>query len=120
MSQCARCARARTQACSGVRWSCAAPLEDIGAAAGFERNQKLAHSFMICSNIKPTAREESIGLAIRVNHEENQRDSRMDVQRKLEILADAAKYDASCASSGTEKRDSSDGKGLGSTAPGMG
>ena len=36
----------------------------------------------------------------------------MDVQRKLEILADAAKYDASCASSGTEKRDSSDGKGM--------
>ena len=44
----------------------------------------------------------------------------MDVRRKLEILADAAKYDASCASSGTEKRDSRDGKGLGSTAPGMG
>src|SRR6201991_1769838 len=44
----------------------------------------------------------------------------MNLQRKLEILADAAKYDASCASSGTEKRDSSDGKGLGSTAPGMG
>jgi putative DNA modification/repair radical SAM protein len=44
----------------------------------------------------------------------------MDLQRKLEILADAAKYDASCASSGTEMRDSTDGKGLGSTAPGMG
>ncbi|UYO50724.1 putative DNA modification/repair radical SAM protein [Rhodopseudomonas palustris] len=44
----------------------------------------------------------------------------MDVQRKLAILADAAKYDASCASSGTEKRDSQGGKGLGSTAPGMG
>jgi putative DNA modification/repair radical SAM protein len=44
----------------------------------------------------------------------------MNVQRKLEILADAAKYDASCASSGTEKRDSRDGKGMGSTAPGMG
>jgi len=44
----------------------------------------------------------------------------MDLQRKLEILADAAKYDASCASSGTEARDSRDGKGLGSTAPGMG
>jgi len=44
----------------------------------------------------------------------------MDLQRKLEILADAAKYDASCASSGTEQRDSSDGKGIGSTAPGMG
>lgn len=34
---------------------------------------------------------------------------------KLEILADAAKYDASCASSGTTKRNSRDGKGLGST-----
>jgi len=43
----------------------------------------------------------------------------MDVQRKLAILADAAKYDASCASSGTDKRDSRDGKGLGST-DGMG
>src|SRR3954467_15031406 len=44
----------------------------------------------------------------------------MDVKRKLEILADAAKYDASCASSGTEKRDSRDGKGMGSTDAGMG
>jgi putative DNA modification/repair radical SAM protein len=44
----------------------------------------------------------------------------MNVQRKLEILADAAKYDASCASSGTEKRDSRDGKGMGSTDAGMG
>ncbi|MDR6293955.1 putative DNA modification/repair radical SAM protein [Inquilinus ginsengisoli] len=34
---------------------------------------------------------------------------------KLDILADAAKYDASCASSGATKRDSRDGKGLGST-----
>jgi len=44
----------------------------------------------------------------------------MELQHKLEILADAAKCDASCASSGTELRDSSDGKGLGSIAPGMG
>ena len=36
------------------------------------------------------------------------------LQRKLAILADAAKYDASCASSGTTKRDSRDG-GIGST-----
>lgn len=43
----------------------------------------------------------------------------MDVRQKLEILADAAKYDASCASSGTVRRDSRDGKGLGSTE-GMG
>lgn len=34
---------------------------------------------------------------------------------KLAILADAAKYDASCASSGGERRGSTDGKGLGST-----
>jgi putative DNA modification/repair radical SAM protein len=44
----------------------------------------------------------------------------MNLQRKLAILADAAKYDASCASSGTTTRDSRDGKGLGSTDGGMG
>lgn len=37
------------------------------------------------------------------------------LQEKLAILADAAKYDASCASSGGEKRNSKDGKGLGSS-----
>jgi putative DNA modification/repair radical SAM protein len=41
------------------------------------------------------------------------------VIEKLEILADAAKYDASCASSGTSKRNSVGGKGIGSTE-GMG
>ena len=39
----------------------------------------------------------------------------MDLDRKLAILADAAKYDASCASSGTTRRDSLGGKGIGST-----
>jgi putative DNA modification/repair radical SAM protein len=34
---------------------------------------------------------------------------------KLAILADAAKYDASCSSSGTDKRHSLGGKGVGST-----
>jgi len=44
----------------------------------------------------------------------------IDVRQKLEILADAAKYDASCASSGTSKRDSRGQKaGIGSTE-GMG
>jgi putative DNA modification/repair radical SAM protein len=38
--------------------------------------------------------------------------------QKLEILADAAKYDASCASSGAEKRDSKNG-GIGSTSNGI-
>ncbi len=44
----------------------------------------------------------------------------MELLKKLEILADAAKYDASCASSGTEKRDSlGDKRAIGSTE-GMG
>ena len=44
----------------------------------------------------------------------------MDLLKKLEILADAAKYDASCASSGTVKRSSLGEKdGIGSTE-GMG
>ncbi|MEJ6396718.1 putative DNA modification/repair radical SAM protein [Yoonia sp. 208BN28-4] len=40
--------------------------------------------------------------------------AQMSLQNKLAILSDAAKYDASCASSGSTKRDSKDGKGLGS------
>jgi putative DNA modification/repair radical SAM protein len=44
----------------------------------------------------------------------------MELIRKLEILADAAKYDASCASSGTAKRSSAGARtGIGSTE-GMG
>jgi putative DNA modification/repair radical SAM protein len=43
----------------------------------------------------------------------------MEIEAKLAILADAAKYDASCASSGAPKRSSTPGKGLGSTS-GMG
>lgn len=44
--------------------------------------------------------------------------AQLDTRQKLEILADAAKYDASCASSGTTKRNSLKG-GIGSTE-GMG
>ncbi len=44
----------------------------------------------------------------------------LDLQAKLAILADAAKYDASCASSGSVKRDSKGGQGVGSTDRGMG
>ncbi len=45
----------------------------------------------------------------------------MAPMRKLAILADAAKYDASCASSGSIRRDASSSKnGLGSTSGGMG
>jgi len=42
---------------------------------------------MICSNIKLIAQRESIELAIREIHEQNQMDSEMDLYRKLEILA---------------------------------
>ena len=41
------------------------------------------------------------------------------LKQKLSILSDAAKYDASCASSGSASRDSVGGKGVGSTE-GMG
>lgn len=39
----------------------------------------------------------------------------MDLQKKLEILADAAKYDSSCASSGAPKRGSRGVSGLGAS-----
>ncbi|WP_396595787.1 putative DNA modification/repair radical SAM protein [Brevundimonas sp. R86498] len=45
--------------------------------------------------------------------------AQLDLRKKLAVLADAAKYDASCSSSGTSKRDSRGGKGIGSTE-GMG
>src|SRR5688500_10030131 len=45
--------------------------------------------------------------------------AQLGTREKLAILADAAKYDASCASSGSVKRDSLGGKGIGSTE-GMG
>jgi putative DNA modification/repair radical SAM protein len=44
-----------------------------------------------------------------------ERMGKMTIRQKLALLSDAAKYDASCASSGTSRRDSRDGKGLGST-----
>lgn len=43
----------------------------------------------------------------------------MQIAQKLAVLADAAKYDASCASSGAPKRNSARGHGIGSTT-GMG
>ncbi len=48
-----------------------------------------------------------------------ERMSQLQITEKLAILADAAKYDASCASSGTAKRSSTKGAGIGSTE-GMG
>ena len=45
----------------------------------------------------------------------SERTMQLTLQRKLAMLADAAKYDASCASSGTEKRNSQEQGGIGST-----
>jgi putative DNA modification/repair radical SAM protein len=39
--------------------------------------------------------------------------AQLNLTRKLEILSDAAKYDASCASSGGERRSSRSGRGVG-------
>lgn len=46
--------------------------------------------------------------------------AQLDTTEKLTILADAAKYDASCSSSGAKRRNSTDGKGIGSTLGGGG
>jgi len=52
-------------------------------------NPRLAHLFMICSNIKLTGPAESIEIGTLAIHQWNQRDSTMAMQRKLEIMADA-------------------------------
>ncbi len=65
-------------------------------------------------------REESDGeLFFATTRTYSEQMAQLDTREKLAILADAAKYDASCASSGTSKRDSRGGKGVGSTE-GMG
>ena len=61
----ARCARANSQACLCVRCSCAAPLRKFGLYRFFPVNPRLAHLFMICSNIKLTGPAESIGIDAR-------------------------------------------------------
>ena len=52
-------------------------------------NPRLAHLFMICSNIKLTGPAESIEIDTLAIHEWNQGDSTVDAQFRLEILADA-------------------------------
>src|SRR6476659_5537843 len=54
-------------------------LKRFGPLPVRQENQKLAHLFMICSNIKLTGPRESIELALEGIHEQNQLDSRMDV-----------------------------------------
>jgi len=54
-------------------------------------------------------------LAQRITGTYQEHMAKMTLQEKLALLSDAAKYDASCASSGTSTRSSRDGTGLGST-----
>jgi hypothetical protein len=62
---------------------------NFGLYRFFLVNPRLAQLFMICSNIKLTGPAESIEIDALAIHEWNQGDLTMDVQRKLEILADA-------------------------------
>ena len=55
-------------------------------------------------------------LGLRTYHEQTMKQS---LSERLAILSDAAKYDASCSSSGAGKRDSAGTKGLGSTGNGI-
>jgi len=52
---------------------------------------------------------------LRMGTKREQKMTSLTLRRKLAVLSDAAKYDASCASSGTEKRDSRQTGGIGST-----
>jgi putative DNA modification/repair radical SAM protein len=63
---------------------------------------------------KATHPVEQRGLASSAARTYYEHMARLSLQQKLAILSDAAKYDASCASSGGVKRDSRDGKGFGS------
>ena len=54
----------------------------------------------------------------KIEHKHRYKDKKFS--KKLAVLADAAKYDASCASSGTIDRHSKNSQGVGSTSRGMG
>jgi hypothetical protein len=64
-------------------------LRKFGLYRFFLVNPRLAHLFMICSNIKLTGPAESIAIDTLSIHEWNQRDSMTNTQFKLELLMDA-------------------------------
>ena len=63
----------------------------------------------------PLERQVEFRIDRAASKEQKENMANPDLKTKLEILADAAKYDASCASSGAPKRDSKNGTGVGST-----
>ncbi len=73
----------------------------------------------LCNNLFKMALLDSFVLGMFLKRIDGWIMAKHSTQQKLEILADAAKYDASCASSGTQKRNSLGSSGLGSTE-GMG
>jgi len=76
-----------------------------------------------CATLAGTCRPQSLSLEIKLfffcSNPYIRGMSEKPILQKLAVLADAAKYDASCASSGTVRRDSTGTKGIGSTG-GMG
>lgn len=79
------------------------------SSAGGE-NLKLKGLFLTTVNVLINPSNHLSEPASRVSYSAR----KMDLQQKLAILADAAKYDASCASNGGVKRSSRDSKGVGS------
>ena len=100
------------------RWKSVLPsTEKLGLAARFDRGVRRGIR-LHARHHRRGARGLKIRAAAATGTEENA--CSMDLLKKLEILADAAKYDASCASSGTAKRNSlGQSFGVGSTE-GMG
>jgi putative DNA modification/repair radical SAM protein len=80
-------------------------------------------SFLRCRTLAATQRKQSLRIENKLfffcSAPYIRGMSEKPILQKLAVLADAAKYDASCASSGTVRRDSTGTKGIGSTG-GMG
>lgn len=86
---------------------------DTGDPPGLQRGVTLLFTY---SGVRQSAHARACFDSLSIHTVYN---TSMELRHKLSILADAAKYDASCASSGAPKRGSVAGKGLGSTT-GMG
>jgi hypothetical protein len=67
-------AAAQTRKRAGACGAHAPLLQEFRLQRFFRMNPRPAHLFMICSNIKLTGYEESIGIGVELIHEQNQRD----------------------------------------------
>ena len=113
--------RANSQACSCVRCSCRRSFRKFAVTASSRVNPRLAHLFMICSNIKLTGPAESIEIDACWRFMNGIKGiQRWTCNASWKSWRMPRNTTPPAPPRGTEKRDSSDGKGLGSTAPGMG